>query len=152
MTFDEVDKIICSYGFYSYCYDMYCYDQEASDKSKYYMYPGIDRLAVYTENLCEQNLNSLDKKHYSEKDLNRVDVVTFSPIVLWSTGEIGINYANESLRLWRKNIHTHTLKLTEERLHKELKNFKSSLESVLQSQKVMKMNKKLEELETDFND
>lgn len=151
MTFDEVDKIICSYGFYSYCYDMYCYDQEASDKSKYYMYPGIDRLAIYAENLCEQNLNSLDKKHFSEKDKNRVDVVTFSPIVLWSTGEIGINYAIESLRLWRKNIHTHTLKLTEERLNKELKNFKSSLETLLQEQKVMKMNKKLEKMENDFD-
>jgi hypothetical protein len=147
MTFDEVDKIICSYGFYKYCYD-----QEISDKSKYYMYPGIDRLALYVENLCEQNLNSLDKKHYSAKDLNRVDVVTFSPIVLWSTGEIGINYAIESLRLWRKNIHTKSLKLTEERLHKELKNFKLSLESLLQEQKIAKMNKKLEKLDTDFND
>ena len=147
MTFDEVDKIICSYGFYSYYYG-----PDVRDTSKYYMYPGIDRLALYAENLCEQNLNSLDKKHYSEKDLNRVDLVTFSPIVLWSTGEIGINYAIESLRLWRKNIHTKSLKLTEERLHKELKNFKSSLESLLQEQKIAKMNKKLENLETDFND
>ena len=147
MTFDEVDKIICSYGFYSYYYG-----PEAPDSTRYYMYPGIDRLAIYTENLCEQNLNSLDKKHYSEKDLNRVDVVTFSPIVLWSTGEIGINYAIESLRLWRKNIHTKSFKLTAERLNKELKNFKSSLESLLQEQKVAKMNKKLETMENDFND
>jgi hypothetical protein len=146
MTFDEVDKIICSYGFYSYYYG-----SDKHDSSKYYMYPGIDRLAIYTENLCEQNLNSLDKKHFSEKDLNRVDVVTFSPIVLWSTGEIGVNYAIESLRLWRKNIHTKSLKLTEERLHKELKNFKSSLESLLQEQKVAKMNKKLENMENDFD-
>jgi hypothetical protein len=147
MTFDEVDKIICSYGFYSYYYG-----PDENDSAKYYMYPGIDRLAIYTENLCEQNLNSLDKKHYSKKDLNRVDVVTFSPIVLWSTGEIGINYAIESLRLWRKNIHTKSFKLTAERLNKELKNFKSSLESLLQEQKVAKMNKKLEKMETDFND
>jgi hypothetical protein len=147
MTFDEVDKIICSYGFYSYYYG-----PEVPDTSKYYMYPGIDRLAIYTENLCEQNLNSLDKKHFSEKDKNRVDLVTFSPIVLWSTGEIGINYAIESLRLWRKNIHTKSFKLTAERLNKELKNFKSSLESLLQEQKVAKMNKKLEKMETDFND
>ena len=146
MTFDEVDKIICSYGFYKYCYD-----QEESSTAKYYMYPGIDRLAVYTENLCEQNYNSLDKKHFSEKDLNRVDLVTFSPIVLWSTGEIGINYARESLRLWRKNIHTTSFKLTEERLNKELKNFKLSLESLLQEQKVAKMNKKLENMENDFD-
>lgn len=147
MTFDEVDKIICSYGFYSYYYG-----PEQHESAKYYMYPGIDRLAIYTENLCEQNLNSLDKKHFSEKDLNRVDVVTFSPIVLWSTGEIGINYAIESLRLWRKNIHTKSLKLTEERLHKELKNFKLSLESLLKEQKIAKMNKKLETMENDFND
>lgn len=146
MTFDEVDKIICSYGFYKYCYD-----QEVSSTAKYYMYPGIDRLAVYIENLCEQNLNSLDKKHYSEKELNRVDVVTFSPIVLWSTGEIGVNYAIESLRLWRKNIHTKSFKLTEERLNKELKNFKSSLESLLQEQKIVKMNQKLEKMENDFD-
>lgn len=101
MTFNKVDEIICSYGFYKYCND-----QEENSKSKYYMYPGIDILAIYIENLCEQNYNSLDKKHFSEKDLNRVDVVTFSPIVLWSNGEIGINYAIESLRLWRKK-HTH---------------------------------------------
>ncbi len=147
MTFDEADKIICSYGFYSYYYG-----PEVREPSKYYMYPGIDRLAIYTENLCEQNLNSLDKKHYSEKELNRVDLVTFSPIVLWSTGEIGVNYAIESLRLWRKNIHTKSFKLTEERLHKELKNFKSSLESLLQEQKIVKMNQKLEKMEDDFND
>jgi hypothetical protein len=146
MTFDEVDKIICSYGFYSYYYG-----PDENGSAKYYMYPGIDRLAIYTENLCEQNLNSLDKKHFSEKDLNRVDLVTFSPIVLWSTGEIGINYAIESLRLWRKNIHTKSFKLTEERLNKELKNFKSSLESLLQEQKVAKMNKKLETMENDFD-
>lgn len=146
MTFEEVDKIICSYGFYSYYYG-----PEVPDTSKYYMYPGIDRLAIYAENLCEQNLNSLDKKHFSEKDLNRVDVVTFSPIVLWSTGEIGINYAIESLRLWRKNIHTKSFKLTEERLNKELKKFKLSLESLLQEQKVAKMNKKLENMENDFD-
>jgi len=146
MTFDEVDKIICSYGFYSYYYG-----PDENGSAKYYMYPGIDRLAIYTENLCEQNLNSLDKKHFSEKDLNRVDVVTFSPIVLWSTGEIGINYAIESLRLWRKNIHTKSFKLTEERLNKELKNFKLSLESLLQEQKVAKMNKKLENMENDFD-
>ena len=65
---------------------------------------------------------------------------------------IGINYSFESLRLWRKNIHTKSLKLTEERLHKELKKFKSSLESLLQEQKVMKMNQKLEKMEDDFND
>lgn len=146
MTFDEVDKIICSYGFYCVSCDQY------GHAAIYYKYPEIDRLAIYTENLCEQNLNSLDKKHFSEKDLNRVDVVTFSPIVLWSTGEIGINYAIESLRLWRKNIHTKSFKLTEERLHKELKNFKTSLESLLQEKKLMKMNKKLEKMETDFND
>ena len=147
MTFDEVDKIICSYGFYKYCYN-----QEENNKYKYYMYPGIDRLAIYTENFCEQNLNSLDKKKFSEKELNRVDVVTFSPIVLRSTGEIGVNDAIESLRLWRKNINTKSLKLTEERLHKELKNFKSSLESLLQEQKIVKMNKKLEKIDNDFND
>lgn len=145
MTFDEVGKIICSYGFYSYYYG-----PDENGSAKYYMYPGIDRLALYTENLCEQNLNSLDKKHYSEKDLNRVDVVTFSPIVLWSTGEIGINYAIESLRLWRRNIYTKSIKLTEERLHKELKNFKSSLESMLQAQKIVKMNQKLEKMDNDF--
>lgn len=146
MTFDEVDKIICSYGFY-------CEGSEQFGHSAmYYKYPGIDRLAMYAENLCEQNLNSLDKKHFSEKDLNRVDVITFSPIVLWSTGEIGINYAKESLKLWRKNIHTKSFKLTEERLHKELKNFKTSLESLLQEKKIMTMNQKLEKLETDFND
>lgn len=144
MTFEEVGKIICSYGFYSYYYG-----PEENGSVKYYMYPGIDRLAIYTENLCEQNLNSLDKKHFSEKDLNQVDVVTFSPIVLWSTGEIGVNYAIESLRLWR-NIYTKSIKLTEERLHKELKNFKSSLESMLQAQKIVKMNKKLEKMDNDF--
>lgn len=145
MTFEEVGKIICSYGFYSYYYG-----PEENGSVKYYMYPGIDRLALYTENLCEQNLNSLDKKHYSEKDLNRVDVVTFSPIVLWSTGEIGINYSIEFLRLWRRNIYTKSIKLTEERLHKELKNFKSSLESMLQAQKIVKMNQKLEKMDNDF--
>ena len=145
MTFEEVGKIICSYGFYSY-YN----GSNENGSAKYYMYPGIDRLALYTENLCEQNLNSLDKKHYSEKDLNRVDVVTFSPIVLWSTGEIGVNYAIESLRLWRRNIYTKSIKLTEERLHKELKNFKSSLESMLQAQKIVKMNQKLEKMDNDF--
>ena len=140
MTFDEVGKIICSYGFYSYYYG-----PEENGSVKYYMYPEIDRLALYTE-----NLNSLDKKHFSEKDLNRVDVVTFSPIVLWSTGEIGINYAIESLRLWRRNIYTKSIKLTEERLNKELKNFKSSLESMLQAQKIVKMNQKLEKMDNDF--
>ena len=145
MTFDEVGKIICSYGFYSYYYG-----PEENGSVKYYMYPGIDRLAIYTENLCEQNLNSLDKKHLSAKDLNRVDVVTFSPIVLWSTGEIGVNYAIESLRLWRRNIYTKSIKLTEERLNKELKNFKSSLESMLQAQKIVKMNQKLEKMDNDF--
>lgn len=140
MTFDEVDKIICSYGFYSYYYG-----PEENGSVKYYMYPGIDRLAIYTE-----NLNSLDKKHFSAKDLNRVDVVTFSPIVLWSTGEIGVNYAIESLRLWRRNIYTKSIKLTEERLNKELKNFKSSLESMLQAQKIVKMNQKLEKMDNDF--
>lgn len=145
MTFDEVDKIICSYGFY-------CYDKEENNKSKYYKYPGIGIIVLYTENLCEQNYNSLDKKHFSEKDFNRVDVVTFPPIVLLSTGEIGVNYAIETLRLWRKNIHTKSLKLTEERLHKELKNFKSSLESLLQEQKIFKIKQKLEKIENDFND
>lgn len=145
MTFDEVGKIICSYGFYSYYYG-----PEENGSVKYYMYPGIDRLALYTENLREQNLNSLDEKHLSEKDLNRVDVVTFSPIVLWSTGEIGVNYAIESLRLWRRNIYTKSIKLTEERLNKELKNFKLSLESMLQAQKIVKMNQKLEKMDNDF--
>lgn len=145
MTFDEVGKIICSYGFYSY-YN----GSNENGSAKYYMYPGIDRLALYTENLREQNLNSLDKKHFSEKDLNRVDVVTFSPIVLCSTGEIGINYSIEFLRLWRRNIYTKSIKLTEERLHKELKNFKSSLESMLQAQKIVKMNQKLEKMDNDF--
>lgn len=145
MTFEEVGKIICSYGFYKY-YNV----SNENGSVKYYMYPGIDRLALYTENLREQNLNSLDKKHFSEKDLNRVDVVTFSPIVLWSTGEIGVNYAIESLRLWRRNIYTKSIKLTEERLHKELKNFKSSLESMLQAQKIVKMNQKLEKMDNDF--
>lgn len=145
MTFDEVGKIICSYGFYSY-YN----GSNENGSAKYYKYPGIDILALYTENLCEQNLNSLDKKHFSEKDLNRVDVVTFSPIVLCSTGEIGVNYAIESLRLWRRNIYTKSIKLTEERLHKELKNFKSSLESMLQAQKIVKMNQKLEKMDNDF--
>lgn len=79
-----------------------------------------------------------------------MDVVTFYPIVLRSTGEIGVNDAIESLRLWRKNIHTKSLKLTEERLHKELKNFKSSLESMLQAQKIVKMNQKLEKMDNDF--
>lgn len=145
MTFDEVGKIICSYGFYSY-YN----GSNENGSAKYYKYPGIDRLALYTENLREQNLNSLDKKHLSAKDLNRVDVVTFSPIVLWSTGEIGVNYAIESLRLWRRNIYTKSIKLTEERLNKELKNFKSSLESMLQAQKIVKMNQKLEKMDNDF--
>lgn len=145
MTFDEVGKIICSYGFYSY-YN----GSNENGSAKYYKYPGIDRLALYTENLCEQNLNSLDKKHFSEKDLNRVDVVTFSPIVLCSTGEICINYSIEFLRLWRRNIYTKSIKLTEERLHKELKNFKSSLESMLQAQKIVKMNQKLEKMDNDF--
>lgn len=140
MTFDEVDKIICSYGFYKYCYD-----QEENKSVKYYMYPGIDRLAIYTE-----NLNSLDKKHYNAKDLNRVDVVTFSPIVLWSTGVIGINYSIESLRLYRKNIHTTSVKLTKARLNKELKKIKSSLESLLQEKKIMKINQKLKKMERDF--
>lgn len=145
MTFEEVGKIICSYGFYKYYNGL---DENGS--AKYYMYHGIDRLAIYAENLREQNLNSLDKKHFSSKDLNRVDVVTFSPIVLWSTGEIGVNYAIESLRLWRRNIYTKSIKLTEERLHKELKNFKSSLESMLQAQKIVKMNQKLEKMDNDF--
>ena len=82
--------------------------------------------------------------------MNRVDVVTFSPIVLWSTGEIGVNYAIESLRLWRRNIYTKSIKLTEERLNKELKNFKSSIESMLQAQKIVKMNQKLEKMDNDF--
>lgn len=145
MTFDEVGKIICSYGFYSY-YN----GSNENGSAKYYMYPGIDRLALYTENLREQNLNSLDKKHFSSKDLNRVDVVTFSPIVLCSTGEIGINYSIEFLRLWRRNIYTKSIKLTEERLHKELKKIKSSLESMLQAQKIVKMNQKLEKMDNDF--
>ena len=145
MTFDEVDKIICSYGFYCCSFD----EISISHKSMCYLYHGIDRLALYTENLCEQ-LNSSDKKYYSEKDLNQVNVITFLPIVLWSTGEIGINYATESLRLWRKNIHTKSFKLTKERLHKELKNFKSSLESLLQEQKIMKINRKLKKMESDF--
>lgn len=147
MTFDVVDKIICSYGFY-------CIDQEEYEhkSAMYYKYPGIDRLALYTENFCDQNRNSLDTKHFSDRELNRVDVITFQSVVLWSTGEIGINYAKNSLKLWRKNVHTTDLKLTAERLHKELKNFKLNLESLLQGQKIMKMNKKLETMETDFND
>lgn len=145
MTFEEVGKIICSYGFYSY-YN----GSNENGSAKYYKYPGIDRLAIYAENLSEQNLNSLDKKHFSSKDLNRVDVVTFSPIVLCSTGEIGINYSIEFLRLWRRNIYTKSIKLTEERLNKELKNFKLSLESMLQAQKIVKMNQKLEKMYNDF--
>lgn len=86
MTFNKVDEIICSYGFYKYCND-----QEENSKSKYYMYPGIDILAIYIENF-------------------------------------------------------------EERLHKELKNFKSSLESLLQEQKIFKIKQKLEKIENDFND
>ena len=136
MTFDEVDKIICSYGFY-------CYDKEENNKSKYYKYPGICIIVLYTENLCEQNYNSLDKKHIKEKDLNRVDVVTFSPIVLLSTGEIGVNYAIESLRLWRKNIHTKSLKLTEERLHKELKILNQVLNHCYKNKRFLKLNKNL---------
>ena len=147
MTFAEVDKIICSYGFYSYYYG-----SDKHDSAKYYMYPGIDRLAIYTENLCEQNLNSLDKKHFSEKDLNRVDIVTFSPIVLWNTGEIGVNYADNPYKLWRNNIHSKQFKLTEEQLHKKLHDYKIWLEVLIQAQKTMKMNKKLEKMETDFND
>lgn len=64
--------------------------------------------------------------------------------------EVGINYAIEFLRLWRRNIYTKSIKLTEERLHKELKNFKLSLESMLQAQKIVKMNKKLEKMYNDF--
>lgn len=143
MTFEEVDEIICSYGFYR------CNLDNSLNKSMYYLYPGIDRLAIYTEKLCSHNLNSLNKKHYSTKELNEVDSVIFSPIVLWSTGVIGINYANASLRLCRKN--THTLKLTKVRLNKELKNFKSSLESLLQEQKIMKINRKLKKMESDFD-
>lgn len=146
MTFDEADKIICSYGFYCAGGEQY------GHASMYYKYPSIDRLAIYTENFCEQNHNSLDTKKFSDKELNRVDVVTFSPIVLWSNCEIGINYSIESLRLWRKNVHTSSFKLTEERLHKELKNFKTKLEFLIQEQKTMKMNKKLEKMEIDFND
>jgi hypothetical protein len=41
--------------------------------------------------------------------------------------------------------------LTKERLNKELKNFKSSLESLLQEQKIAKMNQKLEKMENDFD-
>lgn len=145
MTFDEADEIICSYGFYR------CNLDDSLHESMYYLYPGIDRLAIYTEKLCEHNLNSLNKKHYSTKELNEVDSVIFSPIVLWSTGAIGINYANDSLRLCRKNTHTtHTLKLTKVRLNRELKNFKSSLESLLQEQKIMKINSKLKKMESDF--
>lgn len=145
MTFEEVDEIICSYGFYR------CSLDDSLHKSMYYLYPGIDRLAIYTEKLYEHNLNSLDKKHYSTIEFNEVDSVVFSPIVLWSTGVIGINYANDSLKLCRKNTHTtHTFKLSKVRLNKELKNFKSSLESLLQEQKIMKINRKLKKMETDF--
>lgn len=105
----------------------------------------IKRMAEKYDLVYEEN-----KLGNGEKDLNRVDVVTFSPIVLWSTGEIGVNDAIESLRLWRKNINTKSLKLTEERLNKELKNFKLSLESMLQAQKIVKMNQKLEKMDNDF--
>ena len=54
MTFDEVGKIICSYGFYSY-YN----GSNENGFAKYYKYPGIDRLALYTENLCEHSYTSL---------------------------------------------------------------------------------------------
>ena len=37
-------------------------------------------------------------------------------------------------------------------LHKELKNFKSSLESLLQEQKIVKMNNKFEKMGNDFKD
>ena len=146
MTFDEVDKIICSYGFY--CER----DEQYGDFSRYYKYPGIDRLAIYAENFCEHNYNSLDTKNFSNKELNRVDVITFQHIVLWNTGEIGINYADNPYKLWRNNIHSKQFKLNEEQLHKKLNTYKIWLESLIQAQKTMKMNKKLEKMETDFND
>ena len=147
MTFDEANEIICSYGFY--CADEENYEHKAA---MYYKYPAIDRLAIYTENFCDQNLNSLDRKHFTVRELNRVDVITFQPIVLWSTGEIGINYANDAYKLWRNNIHTHSFKLTKEALNKKLQEYKIWLESLIQSQKTFKMNKKLEKMEKDFND
>lgn len=146
MTFDKVDEIICSYGFYREGDDQY------GHLSVYYKYPGIDRLAIYAENLCEQNYNSLDTKKFSNKEQNRVDVITFQHIVLWNTGEIGINYADNPYKLWRNNIHAKQFKLNEEQLHKKLDNYKIWLESLIQAQKTMKMNKKLEKMETDFND
>lgn len=147
MTFEEADEIICSYGFY--CADQEKYEHKAA---LYYKYPGIDRLAIYTENLCDQNLNSLDTKHFSERELNRVDVVTFQTIVLWSTGEIGINYANDAFKLWRRNVNSNKFKLTAEALNKKLQDYKIWLESLIQAQKTFKMNKKLENMENDFND
>lgn len=147
MTFDEVDKIICSYGFYCEGGEQYGHE------SMYYKYPGIDRLAIYTENFCEQNYNSLDTKNFSYKEQKRVDVITFQNIVLWkSTGEIGVNYADNPYKLWRNNIHSKQFKLTEEQLHKKLHDYKIWLEALIQAQKTMKMNKKLEKMETDFND
>lgn len=147
MTFDEANEIICSYGFY--CADKEKYEHKSA---MYYKYPAIDRLAIYTENFCDQNLNSLDTKHFTVRELNRVDVITFQPIVLWSTGEIGINYANDAYKLWRNNVHATQFKLTKEALNKKLQEYKIWLESLIQSQKTFKMNKKLEKMEKDFND
>jgi hypothetical protein len=132
MTFDEVKEIICSYGFYCVGDDQY------GHLSMYYKYPGIDRLAIYAENFSN---------NYPE----RVDVITFQHIVLWNTGDIGINYADNPYKLWRNNIHSNQFKLTEEQLHKKLYNYKIWLESLIQAQKIMKMNKKLEKMENDFD-
>ena len=147
MTFSEVDDIICSYGFY--CDEL----EEFEHKSAmYYKYPGIDRLAIYTENFCDQNRNSLDTKHFSDRELNRVDVITFQSIVLWSTGEIGVNYANDAYKLWRRNVHTTQFKLTAEALNKKLQEYRIWLESLLKAQKEFQVKKKLENMETDFDD
>ena len=43
MTFEEVGKIICSYGFYKYC------DDTEENNTSRYLYPGIDRLAIHIE-------------------------------------------------------------------------------------------------------
>ena len=53
MTFDEVDKIICSYGFYSYYYG-----SNENGSAKYYMYPGIDRKPVFVNNNLHFDLDA----------------------------------------------------------------------------------------------
>ena len=146
MTFDEVDEIICSYGFYCDCTDALAHP------SKYYKYPNIDRLVIWAENECVHNENSLDKKRFSDRERNRVDLVSFNSIVLFDSGRIGINYSGEQLRLYRKNVHTDEFKLTKKRLHIEVSKLKNWLESLLKAQKEFRMNNKLKKMETDFND